>query len=148
MGFSLTSFANDIANSTSLASIFNNPIYTALIIVAIVLLIIFVMFRGEVEDSEYSFWTLLFRSGFYLILPIMGVVFIHYKNTEREFEQKYENKVLTKTVENAVEKNVLGRGEEIDKELISGAFSNKPTMSSTEPALDEVIVESKPKPKA
>ena len=115
MGFALDSFINDIANSTSLNSIFNNPIYTAILIVAIVLLIIFVMFRTEVDESDYSFWTLLFRSGFYLILPIMMIVFVHYKNVERDYDSRYESKTLNDVVLAGMGKKdpnqVTGKGE-------------------------------------
>lgn len=131
MGLNIDSALHDIANSTALNSIFNNPIYTAIIIVLIMLLIIFIMFRSEFdENSDYSFWVLLFRSGIYLLLPIITIIFIHYKNIEREFEQKYDNKALSKTIDAAV----VGEGEntlDVKKEMISGAFKIKPTLTST-----------------
>jgi hypothetical protein len=65
------------------------------------------MFSSEYdEDSEYSFWALLFRSGIYILLTTITVLFLHYKNLEREFEQKYDNKTLTKTIDATIDKNL------------------------------------------
>ena len=123
MGFSLNEFLNDIVNSNRVNAVFNNPIYTAILIVVIVLIIIFFMFRSVVENS---FWTLLFKTGFYILFPIMAVVFIHYKNLDREYESKYENKALTKAVEPTLGvKTFTGEGEKDILKLDKGKNASK-----------------------
>lgn len=121
MGLNLDNIYNNIANSISLNSVFNDPIRTSLIIILIIIIFVYFMFHSEHnEDSEYSFNTLLFRTGFYLTLPIMTIMFIHYKNIEREYDHKYDNKALSSVIDNAV--SVTGKGEkllEFHKELQS-----------------------------
>mgnify|MGYP003387378031 CR=1 FL=1 len=118
MGFSVDSFLDDIANNTSLSSAVGNPIYVGLMIVLIMLLIIFVMFKSDYDDSESSFWKTLFRTGFYMAPLVMAALFIHYRNVERAFEQKYEDKTTTGTVTAAVSKSE-----------VSGAFEPSTTFS-------------------
>ena len=124
MGLNLDSIYNNIANSISFNSIFNDPIRTSLIIILIILIFIYFMFRTEYnDDSDYSFNTLLFRTGFYLTLPIMTIMFIHYKNIEREYDHKYDNKALTSVINSTV----TGKGEnllEFHKEINDTKIQN------------------------
>lgn len=123
MTFSLDKLWQDIANSTSLNSVFNNPIYTSFLIVFVVIFIIYIIFRTEINEEEYSFWTLMFRSCVYLLLPVMTILFIHYKNIERDFDNRIEKKKLTEAVMGSLEKN--------DIKNVSGAFEvDKPTLST------------------
>lgn len=131
MGIHGETFLNDIANSTTFKDIFSNPIYTAIVITLIILLVIFIMFRTEFsDDSNYSFWTLLIRSGFYILLPVMTIVFMHYKNIEGDFERKYDNKTLTNTVGGSIDLKGIKEIGLLDKEIISGAFKNEPTLDT------------------
>lgn len=92
MGLNIDSVLHDIANSTSLNSLFNNPIYISLIIVLIVMIMVYFMF------FDYHDFSSLFKLGFYLFIPVSILTFIHYKNIEREFEHTYENKALSNVV--------------------------------------------------
>jgi len=149
MPISLTNFVDDISRSTSLNGIFNNPIYTAILIVLVMMLIIYFMFRTEVDESDQSFWNLLFRSGIYISLPVMGITFLHYKNLERDYESRITNKALNSAVESTLGQSIQGytigsaeissdsnisKGGTInlkrpeEEEITSGAFSNNPTL--------------------
>jgi purine-cytosine permease-like protein len=139
MGFSLEKFFNDFANSST-SRIINNPVYTAVLIVVIVILIVYVMFRTEINEDEYSFWNLLIRTGVYLTIPLMGIMFVHYNNVKREFEKKYENKGYAEVVGAAIknqpgEPRTTGHGEtEINpnftSEKKSDIFDTKPTLQT------------------
>jgi hypothetical protein len=73
------------------------------------------MFSSDHDSEENSFWHLLFRSAVYMILPIFGILFLHYKNLERDFESKYSEKqtedLVTRTLgQDVTLKPVLTRG--------------------------------------
>lgn len=102
MPFDLDKCINDVANSTSFTSVFNNPIYTSLIIVFIVMIIIYFMFYDNLVENE--FWTLIFRTAFYITIPVVIIVFLHYRNIEREFECRVNNTKISEVVQAAINK--------------------------------------------
>ncbi len=113
MGWSIEKMIMDVSNSTSLNGIFNNPIYTAVLIVFIIAVIIVFMFRPSIDPDE-PFWNLLFRYSIYSFLPIISIVFIHYKNLERDFEKKYGNQQLESVVEQSIGREIkVGTSEAI-----------------------------------
>lgn len=123
MPFSFSNAFNDLSKS----NIINNPIYTAILIVFIVLIIIIFMFKKDhKKKSKKSFWVLLFRSGCYMLLPILTIIFAHYKSIEKEYDNKFDNKALNETINNAVDKTLLT--DDLFDSTISGAFENKPVI--------------------
>lgn len=107
MAFEIEKLLNDIANSKSLNSIFNNPIYTAIIIVSMVLVIIYFCFRNDVvikENSESSLITLMFTAGIYCILTVLGLVYLQHRSMVKDFEQKYAVRGLDEIVNVATDK--------------------------------------------
>jgi len=110
MAFELEKFLTDIANSKSLNSVFNNPIYTALIIVSMVLLIIYFTMKNDVvidEDSNTSMTTLMFTSGIYCILAVLGVVYLQHRSVTHDFETKYNHRAGDEVIDAAID----GAGE-------------------------------------
>ena len=104
MGFEFGTFINSIITS-SYGEVFNNPIWSALTIVLIILIIIYFVFREHFcasEDDDVSFWRLLFRAGIYIAASTIVIFFIHYKNVSYDFEKKYEDKLLSQTVSTAI----------------------------------------------
>lgn len=99
MPFSLGTFFTDVANSTTFNSVVNNPIYSALIITLLILVIIYFMYRDAYDDSEGSFWTTFIRSGIYILLVNLAMVYLHYNNQEREYEKRSQERVVTQLVE-------------------------------------------------
>ena len=54
-----------------------NPIYTAMLVTLILVLIIMFIFRGA--DTEDPLLTMALRSGFWIFLALAGVLFLHDK---------------------------------------------------------------------
>lgn len=108
MAFELEKLLNDIANSKSLNAIFNNPIYTAIIIVSMVLIIIYFCFRNDVvikDNSESSMVTLMFTAGIYCILTVLGLVYLQHRSMVKDFEQKYAVRGLDEIINVATDKS-------------------------------------------
>lgn len=120
----LNNILHDIADSTSLKSFFNNPIYVSIVIVLIVILMFYFILLDE-DDNYLN----LIKIGIYLFVPVSLLTFIHYKNIEREYELKYENKALSNAVQSVIE------SPKKLNELISGDMSKSDNMSK----LDNII---------
>jgi len=123
MALELEKFLSDIANSKSLNAIFNNPIYTAFIIVTMVLVIIYVTTRNDIvldEDSETSMMTLMFTSGIYSILAVLGVVYLQHRSVTHDFELKYNVRARDEVISAAVD----GQGEIATLDV----FNPRPTL--------------------
>ena len=101
--FSLDSFFNDIIYSKTISGIVCNPIYVSVLIVLIVLIIIFFMFNEDDDDDEDNFWKKMIKTGFYILIPTLIVIVLHYKNIEKEMEHNYENK----STENIVNQSLV-----------------------------------------
>jgi hypothetical protein len=92
---------SDIINSSTVQTIFGNPIYSAIIIVSMVLLIIYLTTRHEielVEDSEYSMMGLMFTSGIYCIIAVLTLVYLQHRSISQEFERRYSQRSLNNVV--------------------------------------------------
>jgi uncharacterized integral membrane protein len=101
MGFGIDTFINSIVSAPTVREIFSNPIWSALIIVSVILLIIFAVFRSTFDEDnpyDYTFWRLLLRAGIYISLTIFGFLFLHYKNVNAEFEVKQDINAQTRAV--------------------------------------------------
>lgn len=139
MPFTLETFINDLLNSTGANSVFNNPIYTAVLVALVIMLIIYFMYRDMVDEDE-PFWPVLIRSGIYIMLVTLGALFLHFKNLDHEYEQRYKNQALETVVKasqgmippvpegvttGVTEKPAakVGQGEPV----VSGAFATTPT---------------------
>ena len=83
---------SDIMNSKTVQTVFGNPIYTAIIIVSMVLLIIYLTMHNEVvldEDSEYSMMGLMFTAGIYCVMTVLALVYLQHRSISKEFENRY-----------------------------------------------------------
>lgn len=96
---------SDIVNSKTVQTIFGNPIYSAIIIVSMVLLIIYLTARNEVvlhEDSEYSMMGLMFTTGIYCLITVLTLVYLQDKSIRNEFDRRYtkrgDNDVVAATL--------------------------------------------------
>lgn len=175
MSFDLSQFITNISSSKTFNTLFAHPIWSALLILIIILLIMYCVmnesYSTAVEESGESenfpsFWRLLFRSGVYMSITLLGIIFLHYKIVLRDFEGRCINKQEEKIVESTV--TASGQGEPTisptgpistlvpishtptnatlitttktpvfigtaNKEIISGAFNNVPSLSSHTP---------------
>jgi hypothetical protein len=92
---------SDIVNSKTVQTVFGNPIYSAIIIVSMVLLIIYITTRNEVvldEDSEYSIMGLMFTTGIYCVITVLSLVYLQHRSITKEFERRYSKRALNDTV--------------------------------------------------
>ena len=127
MAFEIEKLLNDIANSKSLNAVFNNPIYTAIIIVSMVLIIIYLCFRNDVvikDKSESSMITLMFTAGIYSILTVLGLVYLQHRSMVKDFEQKYAVRGLDEIVNVATDKSGAAELATLD------VFNPKPTLTN------------------
>lgn len=124
MPFSLEKTVTDIINSDIVKTVFTHPIYTALVLVFIIMLTIYLVFQEEVdelEDNEFPFIGMLFRSGIYILLSTLGIIFIHNKSLQKEYEGAYENSVDRDTVNAGLSKKGGSDEDDIHK-ILTGAF--------------------------
>lgn len=85
IGKSINYFADLFLNSPTIKKIAENPIYTALMITFVIMLIILYVFR-EIQSDD-SLFVLTIRSGFWVFLMLVGALFLHNKVLEtRETE--------------------------------------------------------------
>lgn len=98
MPISLETLWDDIVSNSAISSIASNPIWIALLITIIILLIMYTMFVNEV-DEDTPFWTLLIRSGVYTMLSCLGLLFLHFKVMDHNYEQKYQSSSTTRLVQ-------------------------------------------------
>ena len=92
---------SDIANSKTTQTVFGNPIYSAIIIVSMVLLIIYFTARNEItlqEDSEYSMAGLMFTTGIYCIITVLTLVYLQDKSIRNEYDRRYDQRTLNNVV--------------------------------------------------
>ncbi len=132
MALELEKFLNDLANNKSLHAIFNNPIYTAFIVVTVVLLIIYVTMMNDVdvtEESENSIFSLMFTSGIYSILAVLGIIYFQHKSITSDFEQKYNIRARDEVIS-----AVVDGGDIVTPDI----FNPKPSLYDAEP--DESVL--------
>lgn len=127
MPISLETLWDDIVSNSAISSIANNPIWIALLITIIILLIMYTMFVNEV-DEDTPFWTLLIRSGVYTMLSCLGLLFLHFKVMDHNYEQKYQSSSTTRLVQ-ATQTSIV---PELTAEHAAAAVTNEP-VSSTPP---------------
>lgn len=108
VGSAINSTADKLISLPLINRIANNPIYTALLITFITVLIVMFVFRDV--ESEDSLLSLCLRSGFYMFLFVFGAVLIH-------------NRVLIK------ELTATTTSAEIDG-VFKGSYSGLPTETS------------------
>lgn len=89
IGETINHFADMFLRAPIVHSVANNPIYTALMIVFIVILIILFVFRDA--NTEESLLVTALRAGFWIFLMLLGVLFLHNKVLSMETETETKN---------------------------------------------------------
>ncbi len=77
VGESINNMADAILRAPIVNTIARNPIYTALMITFVVMLVTMFIFRDA--DTEDSLFIMCLRSGFWIFLMLLGTLFIHNK---------------------------------------------------------------------
>lgn len=89
VGKSINDFTNNVFKSDTIYNISRNPIYTALTITFIIVLIIMFIFRDA--DTEESLLVMSLRAGFWILLMLTGILFLHNKVLDREMDTNRKN---------------------------------------------------------
>lgn len=85
VGELVNSAANTVLKAPFIRAVASNPIYTAMIIVFIMMLVIMIVFRDT--KSENSILIMTLRSGFWMFLATLGIIFMHNKILSAEHEE-------------------------------------------------------------
>lgn len=111
MGLSLDDIVLKITDANIVKSTFNNPIYMAIILVIIMMLIIYFGFRNNVKmnkDSSLSYAALVIIMGIYGFIGFMAIEFIHIKVLKNSIKGKYENAILDETIQQVMDNQKTG----------------------------------------
>ena len=66
---------------------FDNPIYVSFLILVIIFIIFYFNFNPICQEHG-KFWTTMFRSAFYALIPTVLILCMHYKHLESDFDKK------------------------------------------------------------
>ncbi len=87
----LDQFLDDVFTNRVVKKVVQNPILTAIIIVLIFVIIAHFMFYDSDDDSTTYAKTLI-RFGVYGFVGSLAVIFLHYKNTEDDYQKRVYGK--------------------------------------------------------
>jgi uncharacterized membrane protein (UPF0182 family) len=80
----INDFADRLVSVPGIGRIVKNPIYTALLIVVVIMLITMYIFRNAETDDPL--FTMVLRGGVYIFIFLTGVIFLHNHVLMSEFE--------------------------------------------------------------
>jgi hypothetical protein len=104
-----------------------DPIKASILLAVVVVLIIYFIFR-DVVDEEESFFGIMFKAGLFVLISVFTVVFLHSKNMEHVYEEKYADSGA---------KEITARSTEPTPEDV-GPADLKKTEPSPEPVPEKV----------
>ena|ERR1700743_2225911 len=113
VGETINNFGNLFLKIPIIHTVTKNPIYTSLIITFIIVLIIIFTFRDA--DTDEPILTMGLRSGFWIFIMMIGILFLH-------------NKILLQEV-NA--HDVMGEYENIFNNGYSGKFESNSALAES-----------------
>lgn len=96
---------------TSFGGVFLSPIWTAVIIVTLILIIVWFVTRNEIEPKydDTSIWTLLIKIGVWSLIGVGCVQWLSVSAVEASVADRYTNKNQREIVHNALG-SVAGEG--------------------------------------
>lgn len=77
VGETINGMADAFLKAPAIKSIVKNPIYTALVITFIIVLIVMFIFRNA--ETDESLLVMCLRSGFWIFIMLLSVLFLHNK---------------------------------------------------------------------
>lgn len=77
----INNLTNKIIESPSIQYIFENPVFTAIVIVLVMIIVNLIVFRDV--DSEESLTTMCLRGGFWMFFMVSGIMLIYTKLLDR-----------------------------------------------------------------
>lgn len=89
VGGTINKLSDKFLSAPVIHNIARNPIYTALLITFIVMLIIMFIFRDA--DTDESLLAMCLRAGFWIFFMLLGVLLLHNKILGRETSNSVKN---------------------------------------------------------
>jgi len=86
--------------------VLRNPVFTAALITALALVIVFALYRSELKRSG---WQLGVKTGFWVLVATSAVVFVHYYALEKYFNKEHGNRGVREVV-GAINASAVGGG--------------------------------------
>jgi len=86
MAFKMDEFIHDMFTNSTVKKVVQNPIITAIIIVILFVIIAHFMFHDELEGWDWA--KRLIKFGIYGAAVTIPVVFLHYKNSEDDYNKR------------------------------------------------------------
>lgn len=83
-------------------SIFSDSLKVSLFIAAVVILIIYLVFKNIVDEDDFI--ANVFKAGLFIIIAIVSGVFLHSKHLEHIYDKKYSDKSSEETVHRSTDK--------------------------------------------
>jgi len=96
--FHLNEVLNNLATSSGFSDIIRNPIYTAVIIVFIIMLIAYFMIRSK-WNSSICFWKIFIKLSLYAVIGTMLVMYLHNREMVKNFREHYTDNSNIKMVD-------------------------------------------------
>lgn len=120
----LDQLLDDMFTNRIVKKVVKNPILTAIIIVLIFVLIAhFMFYDADMDGTTYA--KTLIRFGVYGFIGSLGVIFLHYKNSEDD----YQKRVYGKT-ENDIMREVQQVNGALDDEIPAEPISSDPVVGA------------------
>jgi hypothetical protein len=115
VGETINKLADKFMSAPAIMSVAKNPIYTALMITFIIVLLVMFIFRNV--ETEESLLTMCLRTGFWVFILLVGTLFIHNKVLMTEsFDSSEQEKI--DQVFNRIGANELNYNNNIDDSFI------------------------------
>lgn len=99
MTFSLSGFINGFTNSEKINKVLLSPIWLAVIITLILIIILYFSLRSHVDEN---FISLLAKISVYVFLASTGVMFLHDQSMKQKFEQDITDRRKDEIVESGL----------------------------------------------
>jgi len=95
LGKAFNGGAEWVCGSSAVFGVMRNPVFTALLITVIALVIIYAIYRQELQRTG---WRRGFRAGFWLFLGVSALVFVHYYALEHHLQKSHASEGVRNVV--------------------------------------------------
>lgn len=118
LGSAFNGGAEWVCGSSAVFGILRNPVLTALLITALALIIIYAMFKDEIRQSG---WRKGFKAGFWLLIGISALVFVHYYALERSLKKNAASQGIRRVMDSIHHSAAVGGGYSVLGDVLDGA---------------------------
>lgn len=91
-----------------------DPIKISLVLAAVIILIMYIIFKDSIDEDE-SIFGIMIKASLLTVVTVVGFVFMHNKSVKTFYEDKYKDKSADETVARATQRS----DEDIDVDSLS-----------------------------